>query len=132
MVLRSAPGDLYRNAEVGSRTSTGDADGNHSGRLPERVPLHQGAQGIFPAAGYGTHHGWRDGGARYLVPGDEREDAALRHHRHERPRGGYGGRVCRWQYCSEPGPFFYDAQTPGTTQQVREETLLATLPECDG
>jgi multidrug efflux pump len=31
----------------------------HPGRMPERLSLHHRAQGLFPAAGYGTHHGRR-------------------------------------------------------------------------
>ena len=91
-------------------------DCDRSGRVPERLSIHQGPQGLLPAAGYGTHHGRRDGRAGYLVPVHERQDAALCEHRDEGPGGRLRGGIRRWKYGAEPGPLLHDAQAVGATQ----------------
>ena len=85
---------------------TGDADGHHPGGVPQRVSLHHCPQGIFPAAGHGTHHGRGDGFAGHFLPVDEPEDAAISRHRDERSRGGIGGGLCGRNTAQNQGRFF--------------------------
>ena len=70
------------------------------------LPLHQGAEGLLPAAGYRAHHGRRDGCAGHLIPVHERQDEALRQHRDEGSGGRLRGGICRWRHGLNQGRFF--------------------------
>ena len=110
----------------------GHAGRHHSGGLPERLPLHHCAEGILPAAGYGTHHGLGDGGAGYLIPVDERQDAALRQHCDERSGGRHHGGICGRGFGAEPGSVLHDAKAAGRSGARARRNTSGSVARRDG
>ncbi len=102
---------------------------DNSCRVPERVSLHHCAEGIFPAAGYGTPHGAGAGGARHLVPGHERQDGAVRNNCDEGSGRLHGSGVRRWRLGDQPGPVLRYAESARGAQPLPDPALLAILPE---
>ena len=121
--------DLPAFPQMGAGAPARYPGSDHPRGLPERLSLHQRAQGIFPAAGYGTAHGIGSGGTGYLIPGHERQDGTVRENRDEGSGGRHGGRVRGRRLGDKPGPVLRHAEATRAAQPLPDAPLLATLPQ---
>src|SRR5262249_53623082 len=96
--FRSIARDLQLRVEVGFEISAADVSDNDRSRNSEWLALLQGAEGVFPAAGYGADHGHSHWSAGRIFSVDGGEDAALYPDRDGGSGSGYYGRLHRRKY----------------------------------
>src|SRR5580704_5811172 len=127
MALRQLAGNLRPCPEVGSEAAASDADRDHCGGVFEHLPVQSRAQGLLPAAGYGTAQWLGSGGTRHLVPGHERQDGTVRENRAEGPGSRYSGWVRGWGLGDESGPVLRHAEAAGEARPMQDPPLLEPL-----